>query len=233
MNKNELPYVSICTPTYNRSIFLDIWAECIRLQDYPSELIEVLVANDSTDNTLGILEQLRPTLPNLRVFNFDGKNSNSIKRQWLNDRADGDIIIHFDDDDYYLPTRVSTAVEALIESDKLLAGHSELYIWHVLDAVASKMGPYHARHACCGSFAYKKEYTITNKFEDTHSGPEPGFTRNFREPMIQLDPLKSMICIDHGKNTIKKKKEDILSDFNIREYILSDKAWDLYSYLKM
>ena len=69
----------------------------------------------------------------------------------------------------------------------------------------SQSGPYGENHACCGSFAYKKEYTKLHKFSDVNQGPEPGFTNKFKEPMIQLDHLKSMICIDHGNNTVKKQ----------------------------
>jgi len=183
---------------------LDNWATFIDLQRYPKNRIEVLVANDSTDNTSDKLLSLKDKLPNLRVFNFDGKNSNGLKRQWLIDRADGDILIHFDDDDYYFRDRIRNAVGALQNSQKLIAGHSKLYVWHMGAQKMTQSGPHGENHACCGSFAYKKEYTKLHKFSDVNQGPEPGFTNRFKEPMIQLDHLKSMICINHGKNTVKK-----------------------------
>jgi len=184
---------------------LDSWARFIELQDYPKNKIEVLVANDSTDDTAEKLLTLKDKLPNLRVFNFEGKNSNGIKRQWLIDRSDGDILIHFDDDDYYFPTRISDAVFGLQRSPRLIAGHSTLYIWHMHSQKMTQSGPWGPNHACCGSFAYKKEYIRSHKFSDVNQGPEPGFTNKFTEPMVQLNHLKSMICIDHGKNTVKKR----------------------------
>ena len=57
--------------------------------------------------------------------------------------------------------------------------------------------------------AYKKEYTEKNKFADVNQQTEPSFTGRFTQPMVQLDPLKTMICINHGKNTVEKRLQKI------------------------
>ena len=202
----ELPFVSICTPTYNRAHMLDAWAKYVLWQDYPKDKIEVLVADDSTDNTLEKLEELKAIMPNLKVFHFEGKSGNGIKRQWLIERSKGDIIVHFDDDDYYPPQRVSHAVKSLQESNKLLAGSTILYMWHVKEQRMTRSGPFHQNHATNATFAFKGKYTKTHRFADVNQGTEPSFTNGFSEPMVQLDPLKTMICIDHGENTVNKKK---------------------------
>lgn len=211
MSKKELPFVSICTPTYNRAHMLDAWARYIFLQDYPKDRMEVLVADDSTDNTLEKLEELRERLPNLRVFNFEGRSGNGIKRQWLIERAAGDILVHFDDDDYYSPHRVSHAVESLQNSDKLIAGCTMLYIWHVKEQVLTKSGPFHQNHATNATFAYKKEYAEHNRFADVNQQTEPSFTNNFTNPMIQLDSLKTMVCIKHNQNTVNKQIRNVIT----------------------
>ena len=227
MSKKELPFVSICTPTYNRAHMLDAWAKYIEWQDYPKHRMEVLIADDSTDNTLEKLEELREKLPNLKVFHFKGKNSNGIKRQWLIDRSNGDILIHFDDDDYYPPERVSHAVETLQNSEKLIAGSSILYIWHVKHQAMTKAGPFGRNHATNATFAYKKEYAEKNKFADVNQQTEPSFTGRFTQPMVQLDSLKTMICINHGKNTVEKRLQNIVSR-DLSQFIQDSKVLALY-----
>ena len=41
------PFVSVCTPTYNRRIFLPQLIKCFQAQTYPKELMEWIVIDDS------------------------------------------------------------------------------------------------------------------------------------------------------------------------------------------
>ena len=47
--KNELPFVSVCTPTFNRRPF---WNQCIKNflnQDYPLNKMEWIIIDDGSD----------------------------------------------------------------------------------------------------------------------------------------------------------------------------------------
>ena len=101
--------VSICTPTYNRREFIPYLINCIKDQSYPQELIEWIIFDDGTDKIKDLVENI----PNVVYLESDKKLPIGKKRNMLNDKAKNDIIIYFDDDDFYPVDRVKHAVTAL------------------------------------------------------------------------------------------------------------------------
>jgi glycosyltransferase involved in cell wall biosynthesis len=58
MNKNELPTISVITPTLNSSSVLESELASIRSQDYPQDKIEIIIADGgSDDNTVAIAKK--------------------------------------------------------------------------------------------------------------------------------------------------------------------------------
>ena len=49
MSASGKPFVSVCTPTYNRRHFIPLLIKCYQDQTYPSELMEWIVIDDGTD----------------------------------------------------------------------------------------------------------------------------------------------------------------------------------------
>ena len=43
------PFVSVCTPTYNRRTFIPFLIKCYQQQKYPKELMEWIVVDDGDD----------------------------------------------------------------------------------------------------------------------------------------------------------------------------------------
>ncbi len=102
--------VSIITPTRNRDRFLSRALTYFRTQDYNN--IEWLILDDSVDRSV-----LFSGIEDDRIFYRHIERPLSIgeKRNALIERAKGEIIIHFDDDDYYAPHYVRTMVSALAD----------------------------------------------------------------------------------------------------------------------
>ena len=46
---NTKPFVSICTPTFNRRPFIPAMIECFNHQTYPKDRIEWIILDDGTD----------------------------------------------------------------------------------------------------------------------------------------------------------------------------------------
>ena len=68
-------------------------------------------------------------------------------------------------------------------------------------------GPYHPNHATAGTFAFRKELLKECRFEDNaKSAEERYFLKNYKIPMCQLNPLKTIIVLSHTTNTYDKKK---------------------------
>ena len=118
-NKNATPFVSVCTPTFNRRPFIESMIKCFMHQDYPKDKIEWIIIDDGTDK----IEDLVVYIPQVKYFKYDTKMTLGKKRNLMHQKSKGDIIVYMDDDDYYPPQRISHAVEHVtIASQSLVCG---------------------------------------------------------------------------------------------------------------
>src|SRR6267142_1407945 len=104
--QDQLPIVSVVTPTYNQAEFLRDTIESVLAQDYPR--IEHQVIDDgSTDATPQILAEYSERIAVERHANRG--QTPTINKGW--ERAQGDILTWLNSDDTFLPGAVTTAVE--------------------------------------------------------------------------------------------------------------------------
>ena len=201
---NARPFVSICTPTFNRRPFFESTIKCYLHQDYPHELIEWIIIDDGTDK----IEDLVKDVPGVKYFKYDEKMTLGKKRNLMHEKSKGDIIVYMDDDDYYPPTRVSHAVEMLQQNKKALcAGSSEIYIWFKHIQKMYQFGPYGPNHATAGTFAFKRELLNQTSYDDTAAlAEEKHFLKNYTIPFVQLNPKHTILVFSHIQNTFDKKK---------------------------
>ena len=59
---NKYPFVSVCTPTYNRRPFISAMLKCFDHQDYPKHRMEWIIVDDGTDK----VEDLVKDHPNVK-----------------------------------------------------------------------------------------------------------------------------------------------------------------------
>ena len=202
-NIKNMPKVSVCTPTYNRRKFLPLIISCYLSQDYPKELIEWIVVDDGDDCVRDVFENI----PGVKYFRYEEKLKLGKKRNIVNKKATGDILVYMDDDDFYPPYRISHAVKKLNSRKEVLAaGSSEVYMYYDnLDKIY-RFGPYGPRHATAGTFAFKRELLNQTKYEENAEfAEERYFLKNYTVPFIQLDPFKSILVYSHDSNTFDKK----------------------------
>lgn len=204
----RLPSVSIVVPTADRHRFLPLLLRCIERQTYPREMLELVVADDGREPARRFLEEESTRLGlGLRYHRLDGHRPLGWKRNLLNDRAEGEIIVCMDDDDYYPPERIAHAVETLAGADALIAGCTTLYLCFGDDPHLRVLGPLGRRHGTNATFAYHRDHLLTHRHVDSHArGVEPAFTGHWTAPLVQLDPLRTMLCLVHGDNTSPKPR---------------------------
>ena len=200
------PFISVLTPTYNRRKFIPHLIECFKAQEYPQARMEWLILDDGTDKVGDIFEA--SGLKNVRYYSEDVKLNIGAKRNKLNSLAKGEIMVCFDDDDYYCPERVSHAVNKLSSTVMIdICGSSEIYMYYTDNKKIYRIGPYNPNHATNGTMAYKREYLKKHSYDETVThAEETSFLNNYRERMIQLDPMKVMLVLSHSENTFDKKK---------------------------
>ena len=203
-NKKNLPFVSLCTPTFNRRPFIPYAIKCFLHQDYPKEHVEWIIVDDGTDK----VEDLFSNVPCVKYFYSEEKMLLGKKRNFMHSKCSGDIIIYMDDDDYYPPTRISHAVQTLLSNPKyLIAGSSEMHIYFESCNLMYQCGPYKENHSTAATFAFKKELLKQTKFEDNDSMSEEfKFLKGYTIPLIQLDPLQSILVFSHKHNSLNKEK---------------------------
>jgi hypothetical protein len=199
-----LPFVSICTPTFNRRPFISHMIKCFEHQDYPKDRMEWIIIDDGTDK----IEDLVTHIPQVKYFKYDKKMTLGAKRNLMHDKTQGEILVYMDDDDYYPPERVSHAVNKLLtHPSALCAGSSELYIYFKHINKTYQFGPYGDKHSTAGTFAFRRALLKKTRYEDNASlAEEKAFLKDYTVPFVQLDPLKTILIFSHEHNTFDKKK---------------------------
>ena len=246
---SKLPFVSVCTPTFNRRPFVEMMIKCFDSQDYPKIKMEWIIIDDGTDP----IEDVVSSHPSVKYFKYDEKMTLGKKRNLMHKKACGDIIVYMDDDDYYPPNRVSHAVERLMENPTALcAGSSEMYIYFKDNKDKCRMiqfGPYGPDHATAGTFAFKRKLLRETQYnEDACLAEEREFLKNYTVPFVQLDPLKTILVFSHSHNTFdkrtlltnmegnsyirysSKKIEDFINDKDIIHFFLEEMEEKLKNY---
>ena len=200
---SQLPFVSICTPTFNRRPFIPYMIKCFEHQTYPKDRMEWIIIDDGTDK----VEDMLQNIPQIKYFKYDKKMTLGKKRNLMHEKCKGDIIVYMDDDDYYPPERVSHAVEMLQKNPQfMVAGSSEMHIYFKHIQKMYQFGPYGPNHATAATFAFRKEYLKQSGYENNIScAEEKKFLKDYSEPMIQLDTLKTILVVSHIHNSLDKK----------------------------
>ena len=206
------PMVSVCTPTFNRRPFIAAMLDCFNHQTYPRDRMEWIIVDDGTD-PIGDLVSHHECV---QYFKLADKISLGKKRNFMHEKARGEIIVYMDDDDYYPPERVSHAVDTLLHHRKRrtgikLAGSSEMYIYFKGPNNGGQMvqfGPYGPNHATAATFAFWKDLlSELNLAYEEHAclAEERAFLRGYTVPMAQLDPMKVILVFSHEHNTFDKR----------------------------
>jgi GR25 family glycosyltransferase involved in LPS biosynthesis len=202
------PTVSICTPTGGRLAWLPLLHRCLLAQRYPRELMEWVVCDDGPEPAQDLLESL--CRDNLRLVYERPSQKLPLgeKRNRLNRAATGDILVYCDDDDYYPPERVGHAVERLIAHPEIpIVGSTILPTYFIDTAQVWHFGPYGPRHATAGTFAFRRGLLSHTAFPpEAGQAEERAFLQNYRIPLVQLDPAKTILCFNHGQNTFDKRQ---------------------------
>jgi glycosyltransferase involved in cell wall biosynthesis len=241
MGKNKIkvqkyPFVSVCTPTFNRRPFIPVIIKCFENQTYSRDRMEWIIIDDGTDK----IEDLVAHLPYVKYFKYDQKMTLGKKRNLLNEKAKGDIIVYMDDDDYYPPDRVKHAVEKLRGSKALCAGSSAMFIYFKHINKMLQFGPYGPNHATAATFAFKKELLQKTKFDEESSvAEERKFLKEYTIPFVQLESIKTILVFSHNHNSFDKKEllkqmpnpnvhettlvpKDLVSELDILKFFMED-----------
>ena len=199
-----LPFISVCTPTFNRRPFIPYMIKCFEHQTYPKDRIEWIIIDDGTDP----IGDLVTNIPQVKYYYYEDKMLLGKKRNVMHSKCSGDILIYMDDDDYYPPERFSHAVDTLLKNPQyLIAGSSEMHVYFESRNRVYQCGPYKQYHSTAATFAFRKELLNQTKYDDEKAlAEETQFTKGYSIPLVQLDTLKSILVFSHKHNSLNKEK---------------------------
>ena len=66
--QKHYPFVSVCTPTYNRRPFIPTLIECFKNQTYPKYRVEWIILDDGTDKVGDMFDEDK--IPQVKYFSL-------------------------------------------------------------------------------------------------------------------------------------------------------------------
>ncbi len=197
----QKPLVSCIMPTFDRRAFIPQAIRCFLAQDYPN--LELVVVDDGSDP----IGDLLPSDPRIVYLRLDSRRSVGAKRNYACERARGEIIVHWDDDDWYPPSRVRVQAGALIERGADVCGSSILY-FHDRSREQAWIYQYSGgptSWVAGTTLVYRREAWRRNPFPDVQVGEDSQFV--WRCPPSRVVDLKDPgLCIAavHAANVSAK-----------------------------
>jgi glycosyltransferase involved in cell wall biosynthesis len=116
------PLVSCIMPTFNRRPYIAQAVKSFQQQDYPER--ELIVVDDGTDS----IEDLIPKAANIHYLHLRRRASIGAKRNLACQHARGEIIAHWDDDDWYAPDRLRYQVAPILQDTADLTGLENAFV---------------------------------------------------------------------------------------------------------
>lgn len=151
---NSIPLASCLMPTANRRHFIPGAIGRFLAQDY--EHAELVILDDGEDAA----EYLVPAHAKLRYVRAAKHLTLGAKRNAA--AARGEVLLHWDDDDWYAPERIRLQVEALTASGADVCGIDRAFF---IDPVQRKAYEYvypqgtgNAPWVCGATLCYRREY---------------------------------------------------------------------------
>ena len=89
--KKYYPFVSVCTPTFNRRPFIQTMFQCFKNQTYPKDRIEWIIVDDGTDKIQDLISA--SGINQIKYFEVEQKMYLGAKRNLMHSHCKGSIIV--------------------------------------------------------------------------------------------------------------------------------------------
>jgi hypothetical protein len=207
------PLISCIMPTTgNRRRFLPQAIKCFQRQTYPN--LELVIVCDGEDDLCDLIP-----LGDERVrYSYLGRERHAIgtKRNLACEQAKGDLIAHFDDDDWSHPDRLSFQVGALQAEDAEFCGISLILFYVIasgevwLSRTPALMHPslWHGLPAAA-SFLYRREFWSRSPFPDVQLNESMIFVwaAGRQDHAVLISDYRLYVATIHSTNTVDYRRD--------------------------
>ncbi|MGO9779924.1 MAG: glycosyltransferase [Streptosporangiaceae bacterium] len=195
------PLASCVMPTFDRRAFVPQAVRYFLRQDYPAK--ELIIIDDGPEPVSDLL----PADPRIVYHRLESRTVLGAKRNLACDLARGPVIVHWDDDDWASPQRVSVQVAALTEDDADICGVASLLYYNPARSSAWRFTwPDGQRQWAAGpSLCFAKELWARSPFAEVAIGEDTRFV--FSPAVRRVADVHASACIVgiiHGRNTAPK-----------------------------
>ncbi len=200
-------------PTAGRREFVRRSIELFMAQDYPAERRRLVIVEDGGDHCADIVNELNKCDfgPQAIDYVHIGVERHTIgeKRNIACARATGDLIAHWDDDDWHSSKRLSTQVDALQKANARICGADRL-VFYRRDPVAAAWiyRSVRAGWLCGGTLVYERALWLElGRFQPVSQGEDTAFVdaaRRHHVPIAMITDESLYVAMLHEGNTETK-----------------------------
>jgi glycosyltransferase involved in cell wall biosynthesis len=202
------PRISVICPTYNRLSMHEPLCSIFQSQTYPDKELWVL---DDSPRPSTFFEKCADR--QVHYIHSPQKQHIGAKRNQLVAMATGQVIAHFDDDDFYAANYLTSMVEALIAQD---ADFVKLSSWNERRLRDGHRRVFDARHQVHGnmwgwgfSFMYRRSVAAHVSFPNQNLGEDYIFVQALQArglKTVQVDGGTEWVeHVLHGRNASRKE----------------------------
>lgn len=192
----DKPLATCIMLTANRLEFFTFAISQFLRQDYPNT--ELIIIDDGPKS----FSPLIPDTTQIRYFHTNPIGTIGMKRNVACEKAHGEFIIHWDDDDFYAPDWVSRQVEALISSGADISGLNSVIFHSDLSGENYKYTytENNTKWICGGTIAFRKSLWEKYPFTNLQIGEDADFILNSGGRLFVLDYESGYVAGLHGHN---------------------------------
>jgi|SRR5271166_92241 len=199
------PLASCIMPTANRRRFVRGAIAQFLAQDWTDS--ELVILDDGEDSVADLI----PPHPSIRYLRTLRHPTLGAKRNAACEAARGDIILHWDDDDWYAPNRIRLQVEALRDSGADASGIDRaLFVDPRVPAAWEYVYPPNGAPWVYGAaLCYRRDFWRAHPFANTTAGEDTRFAASVaRERLHVLPDNRFFVALIHAANTSAKQLRD-------------------------
>src|SRR6266542_1006102 len=191
-------------PTYNRRPFVPHAIEYFLRQNYENR--ELIVVDDGTDSISDLIPQDR----RIRYTRLENKLTLGAKLNLACEMAEGEIIAHWDDDDWYAARRLSYQITGLAQKGIEVCGINQLLYYDLCKGSAYLYRyPRQQRMWLLGSeLCYFRTFWRTHRFADINVGMDAQFVWSAApESVLALEDPSFAVHMIHAHNVSLKQTQ--------------------------
>lgn len=210
---DQLPKVTIITPTYKRRKLFSMALRNFENFIYPKNKLEWIIVDDSSEELNETIEDLLPRDKRVKYIhmNMEEPMTIAMKRNIANSNASSDYIVHMDDDDYYPPESILARIKILLKYKSIgieCVGSTLIGTYNILtdQSSMSSDGPISLSEA---TMAYTRKFWEERPFDELClRGEHKYFTEQRLNKIIDIPYSFIIIAINHKSNFTEHLRSD-------------------------